>query len=398
MARHGENIRKRSDGRWEARLFLGKKDGKAVYRYFYGKTYKEAKEKRTQAETCEKMPLYTKSEKDMSIFLSGETQHKPHKDILFGQLLSDWLFFIKAQVKESTFAKYQFNVKRHIDPVLGAYPVDQITTAVIDNFSTEKLQKGKLTGKGGISPKTLNSLLSIIKMVLTFGQERGICSRNLIKIHNVRQTLPEILVFPKSEQDILETYLVANMCYVTLGILISLFTGLRIGEVCGLKWSDILFEEGILRVGRTVMRINDIDSNSTNKTKLMIETPKTECSKRCIPVPQFLLHFLLEYKHTPDSFLLTGTTKCMEPRNYYRCYKRILKKCGLEQYNYHALRHTFATRCIESGFDIKSLSEILGHADVNITLRRYVHPSMELKREQMERLAGSSICGQIYGQ
>lgn len=145
------------------------------------------------------------------------------------------------------------------------------------------------------------------------------------------------------------------------------------------------------------MRIQDTDPNSFSKTKLVIETPKTECSKRSIPLPQFLNSYLLEYRQSPGIFLLTGTTKCMEPRNYYRSYKVILKKCGLEQYNYHALRHTFATRCVEYGFDIKSLSEILGHADVNITLRRYVHPSMELKKEQMERFAKCSVYGRIHG-
>lgn len=388
MARHGENIRKRADGRWEARLLSGKNEkGKAVYRYFYGKTYQEAKEKRHQADTYQ-----------MTVLPPASIQPTTNSDILFGSLLRDWLLYIKAQVKESTFAKYQFNIERHIDPELGKYPACRITTAVIDRFSTDKLLNGSLRGNRGLSPKMVNSLLSIIKLALDFGQERGICLPQQARIHNARQTLPEIIILPKSEQDILETYLVSNMCYVALGILLSLFTGLRIGEVCGLMWSDLLLEEGVLHVERTVMRIQDPDPDSPNKTKLIVETPKTECSKRCIPLPQFLINLLSGYRQAPGSFLLTGTAKCMEPRNYYRSYKTILKKCGLEQYNYHALRHTFATRCVEHGFDIKSLSEILGHADVNITLRRYVHPSMELKKEQMERLAKSSVYGQIRGQ
>lgn len=399
MARHGENIRKRADGRWEARLLSGTNEkGKVMYRYFYGRTYQEAKEKRNRAEIFQIAVPYGPQDIGATALRAVTVQSTMNSEILFGQLLCDWLLFIKAQVKESTFAKYQFNIERHIRPMLGEYPICQITTDVIDTFSSEKLLNGKLKGKGGLSPKMVNSLLSIIKLALDFGQERGTCAPQMPKIHNVRQAQPEITIFPQSEQDILETYLMTNKCYVTLGILLSLFAGLRIGEVCGLKWSDILFEEGILYVDRTVMRISDTDPNSPNKTKLIIETPKTECSKRCIPLPQFLLNYLSEYRQTPGSFLLTGTAKCMEPRNYYRRYKAILKKCGLEQYNYHALRHTFATRCVEYGFDIKSLSEILGHADVNITLRRYVHPSMALKKEQMERLAKSSVYSRIRGQ
>lgn len=381
MARHGENIRKRKDGRWEARLLFGHHaSGKRMYKYFYGKTYVEAKEKRT---------LFLMQQGNQRYFL-------PDPAMNFGQLLSDWLFCIRPNLKESTYSKYVFAVEKHIVPELGDVRLSHMNSDVIDRFTRDKLERGRLSESGGLSPKTVTDLLSIIKLAVTYGEEKGYLSPGQLRIHHPRRNLPSIQILESKEQKRLERYLLKEWSLPGMGIVLSLYTGLRIGEICALRWEDIHFDTGILCVERTIMRIQDVAYPS--KTKVVIDRPKTDSSVRQIPIPDFLLPYLFPCRGTPDSYLLTGTPHYMEPRNYYQRYKKILKKCGMEQYNYHTLRHTFATRCVENGFDIKSLSEILGHADIGTTLRRYVHPSMDLKRQHMERLKKVFICGQPDGQ
>ncbi|MDO4943466.1 MAG: tyrosine-type recombinase/integrase, partial [Lachnospiraceae bacterium] len=134
------------------------------------------------------------------------------------------------------------------------------------------------------------------------------------------------------------------------------------------------------------------------KTKIIIERPKTACSIRKIPLSDYFLSWLEQYRKAPEIYIVTGSSYYIEPRNYYLKYKKLMKKCSLEQYNYHALRHTFATRCVEHDFDIKSLSEILGHSDVSTTMKRYVHPSLDLKRKHMQKLCSQSFCSQNCSQ
>ncbi|MBR1485871.1 MAG: site-specific integrase, partial [Synergistaceae bacterium] len=171
-----------------------------------------------------------------------------------------------------------------------------------------------------------------------------------------------------------------------LGILLSLFTGLRIGELCALKWSDFSFADKEFRVQRTMQRLHNLNENSVRKTFIEIDAPKSPCSLRKIPIPGELIKYLKSF-YVEGAFVLSGSkNKFVEPRTMENRFKSVLKKCGVEQINFHALRHSFATRCVELGFDVKSLSEILGHANVNITLNRYVHPSMKLKHVNMNKL------------
>lgn len=176
--------------------------------------------------------------------------------------------------------------------------------------------------------------------------------------------------------------------------MITLYGGLRIGEICALQWKDIHFDTGTIHITKTIIRIQELDPYSNTRTKLLITHPKTTSSHRIIPMPSFIMATLKDYQQSPDDFILTGTRKHLEPRSCLARYKRILRQAGLESFTFHTLRHTFATRCVESGFDAKSLSEILGHTNVNTTLQRYVHPSMELKRAQMERLEKLSLQAQ----
>lgn len=376
MARRGENIRKRKDGRWEARSIVGyDSTGKASYKYFYAKTYAEVKQKRNACTVSE----------------SKGNIKKDHADITVEQQLNEWLFYIKTEVKESTYSRYVFIVERHIKPELGKIRLVNMSNETIDEFVRRKLIYGRLSGSGGLSPKTVASILSVIKLAFIYGQERGHNCPEYLRIHNPRQTIPRIQILDSEEQKRLEQCILNNPAFWKSGIILSLYTGLRIGEVCALRWEDIEFDTKMLYVQRTIMRIQDTDPEAAHKTKIVIGKPKTECSNRNIPIPEFLLSYLKTYQRSRQSYVLTGADSYLEPRNYYLKYKKIMRECGLEKYNYHALRHTFATRCIENGFDVKCLSEILGHSDVSTTLRRYVHPSMELKRQQMDRLKNTNI-------
>lgn len=198
----------------------------------------------------------------------------------------------------------------------------------------------------------------------------------------------------RAEQATLEKFLFAHPEPLELGILIALYGGLRIGEICALQWKDFHFDSGTIHVTKTMLRIQNVTSNCQKKTKILISRPKTESSNRIVPLPSFLMSFLKRYRMEPDVYILTGTRSFLEPRMCLDKYKQILNQVHLKPFTFHALRHTFATRCVESEFDIKSLSEILGHANVNTTLQRYVHPSIDLKKEQMNRLEKISILGQ----
>lgn len=172
-------------------------------------------------------------------------------------------------------------------------------------------------------------------------------------------------------------------------------------EICALRWEDFDLENGLLHVKRSIQRIPNPDAADNAfaaKTKIIINDPKTNSSVRNIPIPAVFLPLFCQYRKNADFYVLTGNDSYLEPKGYYRKYKQIMKKCGLGQFNYHALRHTFATRCIENDFDVKSLSEILGHANVSTTLQRYVHPSLRLKRQHMDRLGTTAVCGQNSGQ
>lgn len=379
MSRHGENIRKRKDGRWEARCMIGRKaNGKAQYKYIYGKTYYETRE------------LKNKLVSQQDVVPSVSAADKV--DLTFKQLLEDWLIFIRSDVKESTYSRYVFLAEKHILTELGEEQLSGITSEKINQFASRKLAEGKLNGKGGLSPKTVASLLSIIKLVLNFGIEKEYYCFNNVIVKNPKQNKPEIMVLSEGEQQKLEQYLFENMDTIHLGILLSLYAGLRIGEVSALKWEDFDFINNTVTVQRTILRIQDLSPEAEQKTKVIIGRPKTECSNRVIPLPSFLMDYIRLVSGCEAHYILTGNQFYMEPRRYYQKYKRIMENCNLERFNYHALRHTFATRCIENNFDVKSLSEILGHANVTTTMQKYVHPSMNLKRQHMEKLETFAVC------
>ena len=373
MPRTGKNLHKRKDGRWEGRYIKAySESGKAVYGYVYARTYRDAKDKLEQARNRENE--------------APATEAPPECPELFEDVAKAWLESVKPRVKESTSVKYANLLESYVQPTIGAIPLNELTQERIEAQCLELLHTGGAR-KTGLSTKTVSSVLSIIRTALDFAVRNGkavVCDAKSVKI---TQTAKELHILTKNEQEKLSEYLCANLTPVNLGILTCLCTGLRIGEICALRWEDISLSEQTIHVCRTMQRIQDLGSKE-RKTKVTVTTPKSPRSIRIIPIPDDLVKLMKIQPTFSVGYFLTGDeVGYIEPRTMQNRFKRVLRECGVPSVNFHCLRHTFATNCIGLGFDVKTLSEILGHASVNITMNRYVHPSMGLKKENMGRIS-----------
>ena len=277
-------------------------------------------------------------------------------------------------------------MQNYLLPIFGEQRFNTITYEFIEYQSSYLLSHGGKK-KNGLSSKTVEDILSVLRSIIKHAKRKGIvvpCDGKNINTGNISKP---IHIFSRDEQMTLSLYLVQNINSYNLGILIGLFTGLRIGEICALRWEDVSFTDQTIYVHHTLQRIQDINNN-TSKTRVIISTPKSKCSIRIIPIPDNFCNILKEYKKSYTGYLLTNSEEVyIEPRSLQNNFKKALKICGIDIVNFHTVRHTFATRCIELGFDIKSLSEILGHSTVNITMNRYVHPTLELKKNNMKKLS-----------
>ena len=295
-------------------------------------------------------------------------------------------------LKESSYAHYSELSEHYIDPYLGNLRFESLDSNLAGKFVSLLKTSGKTSGKGGLSDKTIRDVCSLLKSVYYFAAENGDCPSDLrfprLTVTKPSKTKPQVLTKPHQKQ--LEAYLMSNMDPGNLGIMLCLYTGMRIGEICALRWSDVDKDNCLINVNRTVLRIKNTDAHGKQpKTVVVTGTPKTDSSLRAIPVPKAIGRLLkAEGKRMPDDYyVVTCSDRLMEPRRFYDKYKQILRKSGImTKYTFHALRHTYATRCIESGIDPKVVSELLGHSSVTITLNRYVHPTMEMKKRSVERL------------
>ena len=369
MSRRGENIYKRKDGRWEARYIKGKDMcGKTKYGYLYGKSYAEVKDKLCSVGNAQN-DIFPKNENSKTI----------------GQLCGIWLDEVKTQLKPSSYVKYRNLIKNHILPSIGSYKIQYLDTALVRKFADEKLMCGNLYG-GGLSAKTVKDILSVLRLVINYAANIGIiCNVNFNAI-SIKSNDTNIEVLSSSQRERLSSHLISNMNNTNLGILMCLYTGMRIGEICALKFEDISSIDRVIHIRKTMQRIQNF-SDDENKTNIIITPPKSKSSVRDIPLPDFIMNIIKsDFNCCEKAYLLSGDTNYVEPRTLENRFKAVIKKCGIENVNFHILRHTFATHSIEVGFETKSLSEILGHSSVNITLNRYVHSSMELKRANMAKL------------
>lgn len=361
----GENIFKRKDGRWEARYIKGYElSGKIKYGFCYGKTYKEAKEKVTRCKAA---------------LVTGQQIPKSSSKHRFSYYCDEWFQSAKGNLKESTAVKYVSILEKHIKPKLGGcFPLG-MTTGLIERFRDELLFVDEL------SPKTVKDILVLLKSILNYTAKDFPNTFPQIDITYPRDAKKEMRVLSRDEQQRLIEYLLIGMDECKFGILLSLFSGIRIGELCALRWENVSLKDNTIRIASTMQRLQDPDGDS--KTKIIIGSPKSETSQRTIPLTEQAAVLCDRMKsQSKSAYILTGTDKYMEPRTLQYRLERYTRECGLEGVHFHTLRHTFATRCVEVGFEIKSLSEILGHASTSITLDRYVHSSIELKRDNMSKL------------
>lgn len=321
--------------------------------------------------------------------------NREKRTISFSQLAADWLVNVKSGVKESTYTRYYRNVYSYLVPFFKEQKICDIENRTVNRFKDKLLINGGRCGKG-LSEKTVTDILSVLKLIISYAAVEGYPVMNTCLIRNPRQKKKDISVICKKQLDRLEEILLMSGDNISLGILLTLHTGIRNGELCGLRWEDFNFHTKTLSIKRTVERIADLNPKTENKTKIVITDPKTETSKREIPLPKTLCNYLKTKCGKLNTYILTGTEKPSEPHTLYVRYERFLKRNGFEEYSFHALRHTFATRGIEAGIDPKLLSEILGHSDVTTTLRCYVHPSAEQKRKQMELLFDNKFRASKY--
>ena len=361
MPRRGENIYLRKDKRWEGRFIESRTiTGKAVYRSVYGHTYSEVKNKLRF--NCREIALTPKNNRFTFAFYADE-----------------WLESVKLHCKASTYNTYYNIYHSHLKESIGKYIIEQLTA---EHFR-EIIKNTK-----HLSPKTQNDIIKIAKRIFSHAESCG-CRLNInFNTFSVRIPHREMRVLSPTEQRILSDVLLNAGNNVGMGIYLALNTGIRIGELCALKRENIDFECGILHVGKSMQRIQTHDTYE--KTRIMISEPKSRKSIRDIPLPNALKAVIEsvfgDLSH--EAYLLSGQEEhFIEPRCLQNHFKRFVNSAEIDDINFHGLRHTFATRCVEAGMDIKTLSEILGHENVKITLDRYVHSSMELKRENMERFS-----------
>lgn len=371
MARHGENIYKRKDGRWEGRYIKGRRpDGKPTYGYVYARKYHACKEKLIQAK-------------------SRQLHHEVIKLYGTGTLadfIDYWLCGImQPHVKPSTFSNYTAILVKWIKPYLGSKKLCRLSKEDVQRFISI------LSGQG-LSPGSVRNIFRVLSAAMKKAKEyEYICENPCEGTRLPELEKKEARLFTVQEQKLLET--AAGKDKNGFAILLAIYTGLRIGEICALTWEDVDLKNGILHVLRTTRRIQCFAPDATAKTMLVTGSPKSSQSARAIPLPSGILELLKEHrKKASGEYVFEYHGHPLEPRTLQYRFKTLLKKTGLPDINFHALRHTFATRCMELCFDVKTLSEILGHASAKMTLDRYGHSQMAHKQAAMKTLDHLLVC------
>lgn len=295
------------------------------------------------------------------------------KNITISQIAVEWLEVNQNSFKRSTYQTYECIIGKYIvNSSLDNIHLEEVKLSQYVLFSEQLLNNG-------LAPKTVNDIILILNALLKYASKYF--NIEIVVAPYVKELQKEMRVLSISEQNLFEKYLYKDMDNFKFAALISLYTGIRIGELCALQWKDI--NNGTIKIYKTLHRLKDEKGKST----IFIDSPKTFHSNRTIPIPLFLNTIIESKRSNSENYVIANeSVKIIEPRLMQIKFKRMTEECGLENVTFHTLRHTFATRCVECGFDIKSLSEILGHSDVKTTLNKYVHSSMELKQKNMNKL------------
>ena len=353
------NAYHRKDGRWDVRVSMYV-DGERKSIPFYGKTEEEANEKADR---------FMETERNAAKCAEKSLTKMTVKDLIY-----EFLSRKQSTIKKSTLANYRTKSEKHIIPALGHIQCCNITANNIYEF-IESMREKSLT------ERYIHDNVVLLKSVFRYAN----------KIYSVKNVLDGIIL-PKGKKPVIELlsnaelsrldeHLTACLDLKNLGILIVRNTALRIGEICALQWKDIDLEERVIYVKKTLQRVQV--KGGKKKTELTIMPPKSDKSVRVVPIPDWLVEYLLKYKNNDDFYVISGNNRPIEPRILQYRFVKILKELDLKHVHFHSLRHSFATNCIALGFDIKTLSEILGHSSVKITLELYVHSDMERKKKCM---------------
>lgn len=304
-----------------------------------------------------------------------------NKKILYKDWIYTWLLEKKDYIKESTYANYSNNIFNHIIPKLGNYYLNELNHKIIQDFLLELSKNGRKDNNGGLAEKTIKDITIIIKGSI----KKGI-NEDKIKYIELTFNYPKdnkenkLYVLTKREQNKITNYVLENINSKNIGLLISLYSGIRIGELCALRWEDVDLKKNSLTINKTIQRVY-IKDKDKNISKVIITTPKTKNANREIPINKDFLEILKKVKSDKKNYILTGNEKYIEPRTYRKYFNKVLDELKIKHFNFHSLRHTFATNCISLGVDYKTVSELLGHANVNITLNLYVHPRYSQKKK-----------------
>lgn len=364
MPRRGENIYKRKDGRWEGRVLCP--GGK--YQYVYSRTYKEVKEKK-------KLLQETMNR--------GAAAHT-HTVCNAAEAFTVWLDGnLMSRVKPSTYESYYRCITKYVIPFYQEQGHEQISAQSTSDFSNQINQHQDISG--AYKRKILTIYKTALRELLKGSSEY---SSVLSAIAMPRVAGKDVQAFTIKEQRLIEKTVIDSHDKRLLGILLCFYTGIRLGEVCGLKWGDIDFEAGAMVVVRTVSRVKNFNGTG-EKTSLTVGTPKSAHSIRKIPLPGFLLNLARKFRmdsSNENCFVLSDDEVPFDPRKYQKLFQATLKRSGVRSRKFHAIRHTFATRALELGVDIKTLSEILGHSNVSITLNIYAHSMFDQKKKAIEKL------------
>lgn len=295
------------------------------------------------------------------------------------QIADLWKEEKKQFVKKSTYAAYSLIVDTHLLPAFGN--LTQVTEKEVQKFVLTKLQ-------AGLSQKTIKDILIVLRMILKYGAKQQYCTYLPFDVKfPTERECQKLSVLSIANQRKIINYVIENFTFRNLGLFICLSTGIRIGEVCALTWEDIDTDNGIIHIRKTLQRIY-VNENGKKRTELLIDTPKTATSMRDIPMIKELYGILKPLKKIVrnDYFVLTNDITPTEPRTYRNYYKKLLKKLGIPPVKFHGLRHSFATRCIESKCDYKTVSVILGHSNISTTLNLYVHPNLDQKKRCIDKM------------
>ena len=285
----------------------------------------------------------------------------------------------KQYVKKSSFSAYMLLIENHLSPTFGNK--HEVVEADVQEFVFAKLEEG-------LSQKTIKDILIVLKMILKFGMKNKLLEYQQFDIQfpTVREN-NGIEVLSKTNHKKIMNYVQEHFTFKNLGIYICLSAGIRIGEICALTWEDIDTDTGVIHIRKTIQRIYVIEG-SDRHTELILDSPKTKNSIRDIPMSRDLLKMLKPIKKVVNSsfYVLTNDMKPTEPRTYRNYYKRLMKELDMPELKFHGLRHSFATRCIESNCDYKTVSVLLGHSNISTTLNLYVHPNMEQKKKCIDQM------------